>query len=732
MTAATSSPARSTSSGGSEPPSRTSRGELRAVPTRPAPAAPRARRRAARRRRLRVLGALRAADQRDHLAGLRGGRGVADRAGPPCAGGPALAGEGRGGRCGRDRRRLGRLPRCRRPDEPRPARRFDVRAAGLDAGGRDGARPTVGPRRGATPTTGRAGGDRGGVGRLPPRPHGGPHLRSDVEVAVARRVARRRRGRDGGVGRCHRRPAAPARGDRAVTAWLLALTGPAVAVVAIVGGLDLVRRRDLGWRGKLVWALAVLVAPPFAGLLYVLTRPATADRSLLGAPVGGDPRDPAAGSARARLLRQLGRLAARGLFRSVEVVRPASVRTDGPQLWVASHFGAFSDPIVLLHALERPPRFLAADALFRLPVLGWLLRLAGAIPVRRSQDGGGGANEAAFASAWAALRRGDPVAIFPEGIATDEAAIAPLRTGAARIALGAAAADLQLVPVGIHYEDKAGLRRRVFVDIGAPLHLDDWLAATGGDPAERSTVRALTDELETRLRRVAPEFADRDEQHALLAAAGVALALPGRPAPTYGARADLADELGRRSAAERGELVAAVAAYRAGLEAAGVEDAAVAGAPRASLRRVLAQAVVGASLLPAAVLGAVLHAPLVGLAWASGLLRLRPATAATVRPLVAVAAAAVTWSVAAWAAAAADLVDGVTAALAAGFVLVPLWGLAALVVGERLALVVRAVLRHVRRPGRPRDLTDVLADDRRRIVELVAAAPPSPAPDAAP
>ncbi len=247
-------------------------------------------------------------------------------------------------------------------------------------------------------------------------------------------------------------------------------------------------------------------------------------------------------------MQQLARMAARGRFRSVEIVLTASVASRGPQLWCASHFGAFSDPIVLLHALERQPRFLAADGLFRVPVLRSLLRLVAAIPVRRTQDGGGAANTAMFAASHDALVAGDALVIFPEGVATEGAAVSPLRTGAARIALGARAAGAagpQLVAVGIHYQNRAALRQRVFVDVGEPLDLGTRLEASGRDPATAS-----------------------DADHAAVRA--------------------LTAELGRRPAPDRAALVAAVEAYRAALDAVGLSDAEVYRPGSRSRRRLLA------------------------------------------------------------------------------------------------------------------------------------------------
>src|SRR5690606_22028081 len=96
--------------------------------------------------------------------------------------------------------------------------------------------------------------------------------------------------------------------------------------------------------------------------------------------------------------------------------------------------------------------------------------------------------------------------------------LAPLRTGAARIAFGAArtraaaagagAEAVRVVPCGLTYHRRTRMRGRVLVQFGAPLRIDEArLAAWAQD--ERGAVRALTEELDSALRALtinAPDF----------------------------------------------------------------------------------------------------------------------------------------------------------------------------------------------------------------------------------
>jgi glycerol-3-phosphate O-acyltransferase/dihydroxyacetone phosphate acyltransferase len=143
-----------------------------------------------------------------------------------------------------------------------------------------------------------------------------------------------------------------------------------------------------------------------------------------------------------RLVRLIARAATLGWFRAVEVSGLERIPRTGPVLLVANHHGGFVDPALLVAAVPRPVRFLAMASLFRILPLRPLLAFGGAIPVHRARDverdgAGTRGNVDAFAACFAHLREGGAIGIFPEGEASDEAHLLPIRTGAARIALGA-------------------------------------------------------------------------------------------------------------------------------------------------------------------------------------------------------------------------------------------------------------------------------------------------------
>jgi len=150
---------------------------------------------------------------------------------------------------------------------------------------------------------------------------------------------------------------------------------------------------------------------------------------------------------------------------------------QGPVIIAANHISYF-DPLclaVFIDAAGREVRFLAKSELYRNPVLGWVLRAAGQIPVyRESRDAAKSLQDAV-----AAMREGAAVAIYPEGTTTRNPDFSPMKakTGVARLA---ALTGAPVVPVGmwgahlLFTRGKIGPFRRgirVVVRAGPPIDL---------------------------------------------------------------------------------------------------------------------------------------------------------------------------------------------------------------------------------------------------------------------
>ena len=186
------------------------------------------------------------------------------------------------------------------------------------------------------------------------------------------------------------------------------------------------------------------------------------------------------------------------LFYRVQVQAPADEPT-GPVMYVANHPNAIIDAALVFVITRRHVTFLAREPLFRRPVMGWILRGMGALPVFRKQDHASAsqmaANEGTLDAAAKALIGGGAITIFPEGVSHSEPHLAELRTGAARIAFRAARAGarLRIVPVGLTYSDKRRFRSQVRIEVGEAIEVTPFLPPPEATPEqEHEAVRALT------------------------------------------------------------------------------------------------------------------------------------------------------------------------------------------------------------------------------------------------
>ena len=107
------------------------------------------------------------------------------------------------------------------------------------------------------------------------------------------------------------------------------------------------------------------------------------------------------------------------------------VPEEGAALIVANHV-SLVDAVILMGCCRRPIRFVMDHRIFRLPLLGFVFRHCGAIPIAPAKEDPA-LMERAFAEIDAALAAGDLVGIFPEGGITRDGELQPFRPGVTRI-----------------------------------------------------------------------------------------------------------------------------------------------------------------------------------------------------------------------------------------------------------------------------------------------------------
>lgn len=205
-----------------------------------------------------------------------------------------------------------------------------------------------------------------------------------------------------------------------------------------------------------------------------------------------------------RLFRTLVSVAFRLFFKIDRTVDPhQALSLSGSVIFVGNHPNGLIDPGLFFVLTDRQLTFLAKAPLFKMPILGSILRGLDALPVFRKQDNADTSkNEGSLNAAIDALVANRAITLFPEGKSHSEPQLSDLKTGCARIALEAVrrGANVRIVPVGFTYEAKQLYRSRVHVEVGQPFEARAFLEQPNEDP-HQAAVR-LTDAIADSLRAV--------------------------------------------------------------------------------------------------------------------------------------------------------------------------------------------------------------------------------------
>jgi 1-acyl-sn-glycerol-3-phosphate acyltransferase len=325
-----------------------------------------------------------------------------------------------------------------------------------------------------------------------------------------------------------------------------------------------------------------------------------------------------------RIICAILKLALRVYFRHIEVSGRENVPQESPVIFVLNHPNALVDPVFPLCLAPRRVSFLAKAPLFRMPVISYFVRALDSLPAYRHQDKGEDVsrNLETFAAASKLLARGGTIGIFPEGVSHDEPRLKALKTGAARIALGAVSSgeviDLQIVPVGLYYTEKTTFRSSALLHFGEPLPVAPVTLEPDGTPP-REAVRELSDRIEKALREVMLH-AEQEE----------ALHLIDRAERIFSAE-EVGDEKQRlsrtlelrqrflegyafyraRSPQRIASIESRIARFEQELKQAGVDPFDLSLPPTAAhtIVKLIGQVVICAGLAPFALLGAIVHYP---------------------------------------------------------------------------------------------------------------------------
>ncbi|MDB5236133.1 MAG: hypothetical protein JWR44_3126 [Hymenobacter sp.] len=216
------------------------------------------------------------------------------------------------------------------------------------------------------------------------------------------------------------------------------------------------------------------------------------------------------------VMKPLVQVALRVFFRRIEVRHVERLQLPGPLLLAGNHPNTLMDPLLSAVQRRQPIAFLAKSTFFKNPIIRAIMESGNSIPIYRAQDGPDSGpitpeqraarNEATFGRCYDYLERGGTIMIFPEGTSVSERRLRPLKTGAARIALGAEARHnfklgLRVVPVATNYFDPARFRSDVLLNVAPPIVVADYaeLYATDAEAAADQLTGDIREALERRL-----------------------------------------------------------------------------------------------------------------------------------------------------------------------------------------------------------------------------------------
>jgi 1-acyl-sn-glycerol-3-phosphate acyltransferase len=328
-------------------------------------------------------------------------------------------------------------------------------------------------------------------------------------------------------------------------------------------------------------------------------------------------------------------IALRLFFRRIEISRARHVPPGEPLIFVSNHPNGLIDPALIFCALPRRISFLAKSTLFRIPVISFLINAVESLPLYRRVDTEAdiSKNRLTFERCHALLRLNRCIALFPEGISHNATRLLPVKTGAARIALGAisvaqpagdgdALKRLKIVPIGLYYTSKTSFRSEALIRFGSPIEARAVALDSQGEPP-REAVKELSTRIEEALLEVTLNVEDDEELEVVTKAQELfsslyeSLSLRRTLSAEFDLRRRIAEKLSRAPAAaetetERGTLWRRILRHEEELSSVGIN------ADNLSLlthtrwnvfRHFLLRGALVVLLLPLSIPGALLHLP---------------------------------------------------------------------------------------------------------------------------
>jgi len=177
------------------------------------------------------------------------------------------------------------------------------------------------------------------------------------------------------------------------------------------------------------------------------------------------------------LWKKLCALTMKVFYRSYEVTGEETLPKETGVILCVNHVNALIDAAVLQASTDRDIRALARDGLFKNPFLKPILNMIGSVPIyrRETNQTDTSKNVDTFSKCYELLAENQTLVIFPEGQSHSKSFVQEIKTGAARMALGAIETNgiaPIVIPVGMTFSRHKRLRTEVLVHYGDPIDLE--------------------------------------------------------------------------------------------------------------------------------------------------------------------------------------------------------------------------------------------------------------------
>ncbi len=221
-----------------------------------------------------------------------------------------------------------------------------------------------------------------------------------------------------------------------------------------------------------------------------------------------------------RFLKPYVRLSYRAYYNRFAVRNSHLVPAKGPVIFAINHQNAFMDALAVAISTKRNPWFIARAGIFKSSTARFWLNLLQLLPIYRFRDGHAQMkkNDEAMSRVRNLLHENQAILIFPEGNHNRNWALRPLQKGIARMAFDFEtetdwSSGLQIVPVGLQYEEHLHSHSELLVSYGKPIPIAAYQNAYTDNPAR--AVRLLLNELAGQMKMLMVHIAPEAEYNSI-------------------------------------------------------------------------------------------------------------------------------------------------------------------------------------------------------------------------